>query len=35
VLVVDAEAPMRRALETNLRARRYDVDLAATTCGST
>jgi two-component system KDP operon response regulator KdpE len=30
VLVVDDEAPMRRALETNLRARGYDVDLAAT-----
>ena len=30
VLVVDDEAPIRRALETNLWARGYDVDLAAT-----
>jgi two-component system KDP operon response regulator KdpE len=30
VLVVDDEAPMRRALETNLRARGYDVKVAAT-----
>ena len=30
VLVVDDEAPMRRALETNLRARGYDVEVAAT-----
>jgi hypothetical protein len=30
ILVVDDEAPIRRALETNLRARGYDVDLAAT-----
>jgi two-component system KDP operon response regulator KdpE len=30
VLVVDDEAPMRRALEVNLRARGYEVDLAAT-----
>jgi two-component system, OmpR family, KDP operon response regulator KdpE len=30
VLVVDDEAPIRRALEANLRARGYDVDLAAT-----
>jgi two-component system KDP operon response regulator KdpE len=30
VLVVDDEAPIRRALETNLRARGYDVKLAST-----
>ncbi|HLM65844.1 MAG TPA: response regulator [Acidimicrobiales bacterium] len=30
VLVVDDEAPIRRALHTNLRARGYDVDLAGT-----
>ena len=30
VLVVDDEAPIRRALEANLRARGYDVDLAST-----
>ena len=30
VLVVDDEAPIRRALSTNLRARGYDVDVAAT-----
>lgn len=30
VLVVDDEAPIRRALATNLRARGHDVDLAAT-----
>jgi two-component system KDP operon response regulator KdpE len=30
VLVVDDEAPIRRALATNLRVRGYDVDLAAT-----
>jgi two-component system, OmpR family, KDP operon response regulator KdpE len=30
VLVVDDEAPIRRALEANLRARGYEVDLAAT-----
>jgi DNA-binding response OmpR family regulator len=30
VLVVDDEAPIRRALGTNLRARGYEVDLAAT-----
>src|SRR5215207_10024717 len=30
VLVVDDEAPIRRALDTNLRARGYDVDLAGT-----
>jgi two-component system KDP operon response regulator KdpE len=30
VLVVDDEAPIRRALAANLRARDYDVDLAAT-----
>ena len=30
ILVVDDEAPIRRALATNLQARDYDVDLAAT-----
>ena len=30
VLIVDDEAPMRRALAANLRARGYDVDLAGT-----
>jgi len=30
VLVVDDEAPIRRALDANLRARGYEVDLAAT-----
>ena len=30
ILVVDDEAPIRRALATNLRARDYEVDLAAT-----
>jgi two-component system KDP operon response regulator KdpE len=30
ILGVDDEAPIRRALETNLKARGYDVDLAAT-----
>jgi two-component system KDP operon response regulator KdpE len=30
VLVVDDEAPIRRALDVNLRARGYDVDLAST-----
>ena len=30
VLVVDDEAPIRRALSANLRARGYDVDVAAT-----
>jgi two-component system KDP operon response regulator KdpE len=30
ILVVDDEAPLRRALETNLRARGYGVDLAGT-----